>query len=510
MEPFEFRSETALSTSASLLHIAKDISLLQQNRNRCKRLLARATTVHDKIAATLKISGHAARADVSTWEADDLADIRADVNDFHSYLDTLQPADRELLKHIESLLTDTARQAPEKFGLPPWHLPTQTVLVERYIGGGSFGEAYEGYCKFAPGPVCVKRLNIGRLLIDRDDLAGEIDIWARLHHANVATLRGACLDADRPFLVTDYFRNSNLTEYLRNHPGVDRLDLISDIAKGINFLHQRGIIHSALIPSNVLISDSGRAVVSDWGFLRLRALTSRRAERTEGRQAVSMPPEQIASTEEVPSRAGDAYAFAMLCYELWSNKVPFEGVPPYALVYHVVKQGHRPHMDDLVMPEALRVLIRRCWDQDPSLRPTFSYIVAEMMQIRSSPQSVVSPFSMVRPISHPEFGMHNSGDVPYQSIATDGGSHHNKRHSMIFGSKAHPFFRYVAEPQGLLGQKTVYYKGRPLVVEESFEPSTEGDLRLQVGAMVAPVEVFPNGMIEGLSLDSGEYGRFPA
>ncbi|KXS20470.1 kinase-like protein [Gonapodya prolifera JEL478] len=458
--------------------------------------------------------------DISLWEAEDAADVQADMHDFNMYLETLEPADRELLRHIESLLDNTSshlgKQPLKMPGQPPWCLNPQTVLVERYVGGGSFGEVYKGFCKGAPRPVCVKKLNIGRREVDFDDLSGEIESWARLHHPNVMTLRGGCLDTERPFLLSDLCRNGNLSDYLRSHPDTDKIELISHVAQGISFLHRRGIVHGSLTSSNVLITDAGHAAVADWGFVRLRALTSRRSGKPDPRRLVAIPPERLAAAGDEPTQSGDAYAFAMLCYEIWSRKVPFDGVPAYALVYHVVKQGHRPHIDELPLPPALRVLIHRCWHQDPSMRPTFSYIVTELEQIKTSLRAAPSPGLSAHDFARDSNGKRLDSESSSITIAdrqtsiTLRSDTDSMKKSHAMNDRVHPFYKSIAESQGIFNMKNVPYRGRHLLVEESFELRVEGELSLTAGSMVAPVEVSFDGWVEGLSLETGEYGRFPA
>ena len=88
-------------------------------------------------------------------------------------------------------------------------------------------------------------------------------VWSRVNHPNILPLLGICSDFDRPNtpgLVSPYYSNGNIINYLKCRPGVDRLQLVSGtgsrfkifcshlfqvihITSALSYLHSMGIIH---------------------------------------------------------------------------------------------------------------------------------------------------------------------------------------------------------------------------------------------------------------------------
>lgn len=72
-----------------------------------------------------------------------------------------------------------------------------------------------------------------------------------------------------------------------------------------------------------------------------------------------------------PTQLSDVYSFAITAWELLTGKVPFSDVSDSFLPSFVSKSRGRPVRPDLLLNEAVWILMRKCWDSDPSERPPF-------------------------------------------------------------------------------------------------------------------------------------------
>ncbi|KAJ3740233.1 kinase-like domain-containing protein, partial [Lentinula detonsa] len=105
----------------------------------------------------------------------------------------------------------------------------------------------------------------------RKRLNREVYVWHRLNHPNIATFLGTSYHMEnRPSLILPWFKNGSASEYLKlRNPDADRLRLILDVAEGLNYLHTckpAPIVHGDLKGNNILITDDGRAILSDFGL----------------------------------------------------------------------------------------------------------------------------------------------------------------------------------------------------------------------------------------------------
>jgi len=103
-------------------------------------------------------------------------------------------------------------------------------------------------------------------------LLREIGVWSVVHHENVTPFLGISFDFERPHtpcLVSPYYRNGNITSYLKNNPAVDKLALLAGVASALMYLHSRKIVHGDLKGSNILINDNGKPILTDFGRSRI-------------------------------------------------------------------------------------------------------------------------------------------------------------------------------------------------------------------------------------------------
>ncbi|KAJ7924176.1 kinase-like protein [Mycena leptocephala] len=200
-----------------------------------------------------------------------------------------------------------------------------------------------------------------------------------LRHPDILQFLGANTLDDRPFVIMPLIPH-NAREFLRTRPSFDPL---RDISLGLKYLHSRKICHGDLKGINVLVEDSGRALLCDFGLSRLKVDITGRT-RTTGATVVSgsrnwMAPELLSGS--LPRTPSDVYAFGMTLYEvnlliqlLYTDEIPMFAVPFGDFIELVFKLGVRPDRPDedegRQMSDGIWALAERCWDKDPKARPT--------------------------------------------------------------------------------------------------------------------------------------------
>ena len=153
---------------------------------------------------------------------------------------------------------------------------------------------------------------------------------------------------------------------------------LGQVAEGLAALHASRRLHRDVKPTNVLVTDAGRAVVLDFGLVTELAGAAGAAGSGDG-IAGSVPymsPEQAAASELTP--ASDWYAFGAMLYEALVGHPPFTG--PVAAVL-AAKQTSRPiPPSDLVddVPLDLEALCLGLLERDPARRPSGADVLARL------------------------------------------------------------------------------------------------------------------------------------
>ena len=206
----------------------------------------------------------------------------------------------------------------------------------------------------------------------------EIEIAARLRHANIVPLYDSGEANGSLFFVMPYEEGQSLRERLREGgalPIADALSVLRDVARALAYAHDRGVVHRDIKPDNVMLS-GGAAVVADVGIAKAvsAALTpSPDATLTQAGTVIGTPtymaPEQATGDAAVDHRA-DIYSFGCVAYELFTGHPPFQEQTTHLLIAAHLMAVPRPITELRVdVPHPAADLIARCLAKAPADRP---------------------------------------------------------------------------------------------------------------------------------------------
>ncbi|KAF7347986.1 Kinase-like protein [Mycena sanguinolenta] len=309
-----------------------------------------------------------------------------DTKDLHTYLSVLETNSTELLRRLEINQNNTIammvclqnqlkkrnvdREEQEFYTHTLEYLGSwsgKQVEVKRWmiapleveyddseeIGAGGFGKVFRGTWNGTEVVIKVLRNEAG-VKPSPAAFQTEIDIWSELRHPNIVQFLGANKFDDKPFIVMPYLPY-NAKDFLAKQPTFERLSILRDISLGLQYLHSQSICHGDLKGINVLVDNSERALLCDFGLARLRADTTARTSialtskaRTSTGDALQihgsrywMAPELL-DGRSPPTRSSDVYAFGMVVYELYTGEIPLFWVPYNDFVNLVVHHERRP------------------------------------------------------------------------------------------------------------------------------------------------------------------------
>ncbi|HET7434652.1 MAG TPA: sigma 54-interacting transcriptional regulator [Thermoanaerobaculia bacterium] len=193
----------------------------------------------------------------------------------------------------------------------------------------------------------------------------EFETLASVEHPSIIKVFDFGLLPDAlPYFTMEYFAGKKISEYFKGQNWDELYDVILQLAAGLHHIHHLGIIHLDLKPSNILVSDDGKAKIMDFGLaIETRQVLDRRIRGT----LHYMAPE-VLRQDRVDSRA-DLYALGMTLYETVTGALPGYGKAPIDVIRMHLDNGIRPPSSiNPRIPDALDAIIMRLLEKDPRHR----------------------------------------------------------------------------------------------------------------------------------------------
>ena len=182
-----------------------------------------------------------------------------------------------------------------------------------------------------------------------------------------------------------------------------KLRIVEQIARGLTELHAAGLIHGDIKPANFLCDGKlpPGIVIADFGLAAVRETTQATMNQSSLHGTASVKGTPVYSAPEClmpdaatgelarSSRSTDMYAFGILVHELLSGRRPFEQVKHAAQLGIMVYSGSRPPLDHLPddTPPTIVEMIKQCWDNDRTVRPSAAQCLAIVESVLSQAQA---------------------------------------------------------------------------------------------------------------------------
>jgi serine/threonine protein kinase len=198
-------------------------------------------------------------------------------------------------------------------------------LIKR-LGEGGFAEVFLAEHQYLKHHVAIKVLTIPLNQKEAAKFLQEAQTMVALKHPHIVGCSDFDIEQGVPFLVMDYVPGGTLRD--RHPEGIivprtDVVNYVGQVAEGLQYAHDQGVIHLDVKPENMLLDASGKVLLSDFGLARFTHSVSQKLKLTSLIGTVGyMAPEFIQST---PQAATDQYALAMVAYEWLAGTLPFGG-----------------------------------------------------------------------------------------------------------------------------------------------------------------------------------------
>ncbi|KAM6289845.1 dual specificity testis-specific protein kinase 1 [Aegotheles albertisi] len=242
------------------------------------------------------------------------------------------------------------------------------------IGAGFFSEVFKVRHRQS-GQIMVLKMN--KLTSNRANMLREVQLMNRLSHPNILRFMGVCVHQGQLHALTEYINGGNLEQLLDSPVPLSwsmRVKLALDIARGLRYLHSKGIFHRDLTSKNCLVrceANGYTAVVGDFGLAEKIPNYSEGSEK-EPLAVVGSPywmaPEVLRG--EIYNEKADVFAYGIILCETIARIPADPDYLPRTEDFGLDVTTFRT-MVGIDCPAAFLQLAFHCCSMDPTSRPSF-------------------------------------------------------------------------------------------------------------------------------------------
>lgn len=241
------------------------------------------------------------------------------------------------------------------------------ILAE--LGRGAMGTVYQARDPKIDRTVALKTISVnGATAAEEEEYRQrffrEAQAAGKLAHPGIVTIFDICEDetTKTPYIVMEYIAGATLEQMTQ--PGnlptpATALEWARQLAEALHYAHTQGIIHRDIKPANIIVTEEGRAKITDFGIAKLALTDFTMAGQVLGTPSF-MSPEQLTG-EKMDGRT-DLFSLGIILYSLLTGGKPFTGENLTEVTFKVAYKD----------PPAVTQLV-------PSLSPEFDYVIARAL-----------------------------------------------------------------------------------------------------------------------------------
>ncbi|MES9606043.1 protein kinase [Actinomadura sp. NPDC000929] len=202
--------------------------------------------------------------------------------------------------------------------------------LDSVVGRGGMGTVWRAFDTMLDREVAVKEVVLPPGLSESERAVlyertfREARASARLNHSGVVTVHDVVEEADRPWIVMELVLAPSLQDIIERGPMEHRrvADIGLQMLGALQHAHQKGILHRDVKPSNVLVTDTGRAVLTDFGIAQMEGDSTLTQTGLVMGSPAYIAPERVQGERAVP--ASDLWALGATLYAAVEGRSPYE------------------------------------------------------------------------------------------------------------------------------------------------------------------------------------------
>lgn len=209
------------------------------------------------------------------------------------------------------------------------------------IGQGAMGVVYKATDPLIDRIVAIKTINLGLAQEEKEEYEGrfyqEAKAAGRLSHPNIVTIYDVGKSGEVAYIAMEFLQGREIRDILNEGqilPVREVLDIVSQVALGLAYAHEHGIVHRDVKPSNIMMIRDGHVKITDFGIARMESASVRTQTGMVLGSPKYMSPEQVMG--KLIDQRSDIFSLGVMLYEMLTGKAPFAGENVNAIMYQTL------------------------------------------------------------------------------------------------------------------------------------------------------------------------------
>jgi hypothetical protein len=246
------------------------------------------------------------------------------------------------------------------------------------VGRGAMGVVYK-----AQDPVLDRTVALKTILLT-EDASGRTEYEARffqeakaagrLNHPAIISIYDFGEEGDLAYMAMELIEGTELRDRMLQGgiPVREAIDIAEQVADGLAFAHERGVVHRDIKPGNIMLMARGRVKIMDFGIARVRVSDLKTQTGTRLGTPKYMSPEQVLG--HAADHRSDIFSVGIVLYEMLTRSSLFLGSDTTQVMYNVANiQQVPPSRLNSEVPATLDLVVKRALEKDPAARYQDTY-----------------------------------------------------------------------------------------------------------------------------------------
>jgi serine/threonine-protein kinase len=249
------------------------------------------------------------------------------------------------------------------------------------LGRGAMGIVYRAQDPALDRVVALKTIILSDDADGREDYQKRFALEARaagkLTHPNIVTTHDFGEEGDVAYMAMELLEGTDLRTRLKSGklPTAEALHIAVQVADGLGFAHERGVVHRDIKPGNIMLLERGDVKIMDFGIARMRSDDYKTSTGLVLGTPRFMSPEQVAGA--AVDQRSDIFSLGVVLYEMLTGTMLFAGDDSPQIAHNVTNLEHQPpsrHNPEVT--SLLDFVVARALKKDPAVRYQDAYELA--------------------------------------------------------------------------------------------------------------------------------------